>query len=218
MPDLDTSWSIGEESFSTIVSTLSSLVPANIVEFGSGTSSVRLALSFPKSKIISVENDPHYYELLLEQREKHKLDNLEIHYCPLKWQVFKLCFYYSYSLKNLPEKIDAVIIDGPSYTAFRGREYCLYLTENRLKTNGVVILDDYRREMEKDYVRNWLATYPEKFELKIIKIDHELCLLTKRGNGKAVFNFAKHADNYYGIIRLIIMKIKNILRHGKFAG
>ena len=58
---LDNDWSIGEKTFSFLVKELRSLAVENLLEFGSGVSSTRLALELPQVRILSIESNPTFY-------------------------------------------------------------------------------------------------------------------------------------------------------------
>ena len=55
---LDTGWSIGERAFERIETLLCQMSPVErILEFGSGPSSIRLAMAFSEAHVLSVEGD-----------------------------------------------------------------------------------------------------------------------------------------------------------------
>ena len=59
---LDAGWSIGETAFERITTALLEMSPVErILEFGSGPSSVRLAMAFPEAQVFSVEGDWRNY-------------------------------------------------------------------------------------------------------------------------------------------------------------
>ena len=59
---LDTGWSIGETAFKRITTMLLEMSPVErILEFGSGLSSVRLAMAFSEAQVLSVEGDWQNY-------------------------------------------------------------------------------------------------------------------------------------------------------------
>lgn len=191
-------WSLGEEAFETIVSIFAEFKPKRIVEFGSGVSSIRLALAFPDSEIISMDHDENFFKATCALREKWAPESrLEIRHAPLKYQWFAGCRYLSYDKVEIPGPIDAAVIDGPPVFTLRGREACLYQIYDRLKTGGLAILDDYRRAEEKAVVRNWFLTYPKGFDLQTVSVGHSLAILRKtRPVNRKLFVFPKLADNW----------------------
>ncbi|HEX8252440.1 MAG TPA: class I SAM-dependent methyltransferase [Thermoanaerobaculia bacterium] len=177
---LDQGWGVGEESFAQIVEHLRAIEAKSIVEFGSGISSVRLALELPDAQIVSIESNRQWFETVTRMRTEHGVEkNLTVHHRPLRWQRHGLGFFLSYEPGELPEQIDGVIIDGPPTWTRRGREACLYQVVRRLRVGGRVLLDDYRRNREKTMVRNWTWSFPGVFATSAIATGHGLCLMEK---------------------------------------
>src|SRR5215211_4137704 len=84
--NLDAPWSIGEQSFAKIVETIEQNArPGRIVEFGSGLSSIRLALAFPYAAIVSIEGDARCFQRTTAQAQQHLAKaNLDVRFKPLK--------------------------------------------------------------------------------------------------------------------------------------
>jgi len=197
--NLDLPWRIGEEAFLKIVELIHQKVntPNCLVEFGSGASSIRLVLSFPKTQIISLEADLDCYhqtqELAQEFLEDPTLFNLK--YQSLSFQKYGLSVFSDHAHWCKPRSvilsytqddsltdltIDCVIIDGPPFYTVRGREACLYQVYNQLRVGGIVILDDFNRESEKIILQNWLSVYPDSFTVEIVEVGHHLAILEKK--------------------------------------
>ena len=134
---LDDIWSIGETSFAELTDELHRLAPRTLVEFGSGISSVRLALEFPDTRILSIESAPEYWRKTQALRNKHGADgNLQVDLRPLTWQFRAGAVYQSYGPGAVPHSIDAVIVDGPPSFTRRGREACLHVVIRQLRVGG----------------------------------------------------------------------------------
>jgi predicted O-methyltransferase YrrM len=177
---LDDVWSIGEASFAELTNDLGRLVPRTLVEFGSGVSSVRLALRFPDAQILSIEHAPEYWTRTQALREKHGVHhNLQVDLRPLTWQFHGGAAYQSYQAGVVPSSIDAVIVDGPPSFTRRGREACLHFVIRQLRVGGRVYLDDYERAGEQQIVRNWRRQFPQVSVVGVIPTDHHLCVLEK---------------------------------------
>ena len=89
MPDrlnLDTGWSIGQIAFERIETLLLQMSPVErILEFGSGPSSIRLAMAFPKAQVLSVEGDwRNFAETTSLMQTLWDKRNLSIKYRPIK--------------------------------------------------------------------------------------------------------------------------------------
>lgn len=150
------------------------------MEFGSGVSSIRLALEFPDARILSIESNRRWYESVELLRAEHGVENnLTVSFRPLRWQAHGGAAFLSYGRGTLPERVDAALIDGPPTWTRRGREACLYQVMPRLVRGGLVFLDDYQRRREKTIVRNWRWRYPGAFAVSTIETGHRICVLQK---------------------------------------
>ena len=185
MPDrlnLYTGWSIGERAFERITTTLLQMSPVErILEFGSGPSSIRLAMAFSEAEVLSIEGDwRNYAETTNLMRTFWNKRNLSIKYRPITRESYGDAEFLTYEDGMFwEEEIDCVIIDGPPVYTLRGREACLYQVYDQIKIGGLVILDDFRRSYEKQIVKNWLSVYPSSFTVAIIREDHHLAVLRK---------------------------------------
>jgi predicted O-methyltransferase YrrM len=203
---LDQGWGVGEEAFGRIVEQLRAIGARTIVEFGSGISSVRLALEFPDAQIVSIESSREWYETVQRMRTEHGLEKtLTVEHRPLRWQRHGLAFFLSYAPGELPERIDAVIIDGPPTWTRRGREACLYQVVRRLRVGGRVVLDDYGRNREKTMVRNWTWSFPGLFAMSTIPAGHGLCVLEKlRETRRARPSWRAWPDHFIEVLGVLL--------------
>ena len=180
--NLDAGWSIGETAFERITTTLLQMSPVErILEFGSGSSSIRLAMAFSEVEVLSVEGDwRNYAETMNLMQTFWDKRNLSIKYRPITLESYGDAEFLTYEDGLFwEEEIDCVIIDGPPVYTLRGREACLYQVYDQIKIGGLVILDDFRRRFEKQIVENWLSVYPSSFTVKMIREDHHLAVLRK---------------------------------------
>ena len=185
MPDqlnLNTGWSIGETAFGRIETLLLQMSTVErILEFGSGPSSIRLAMAFFEAQVLSVEGDWRNFRETTDLIQKF-LDkrNLSIKYRPITLESYGNAKFLTYEDGMFwEEEIDCVIIDGPPVYTLRGREACLYQVYDQIRIGGLVILDDFRRSYEKQIVENWLSVYPSSFTVATIREDHHLAVLRK---------------------------------------
>ncbi len=179
---LDAGWSIGETAFERITTLLLQMSPVEkILEFGSGASSIRLAIAFPEAQVLSVEGDwRNFAETTSLMQTFWGQRNLSIKYRPITLESYGNAEFLIYEDGVFwEEEIDCVIIDGPPVYTLRGREACLYQVYDQIKIGGLVILDDFRRSYEKQIVENWLSVYPGGFTVEMIREDHHLVVLRK---------------------------------------
>ena len=180
--NLDAGWSIGETAFERITTSLLEMSPVErILEFGSGPSSIRLAMAFSEAHVLSVEGDwRNFAETTNLMRSFWDKRNLSIKYRPITLESYGDADFLTYEDGMFwEEEIDCVIIDGPPVYTLRGREACLYQVYDQIKIGGLVILDDFRRSFEMQIVENWLSVYPGSFTVATIREDHHLAVLRK---------------------------------------
>ncbi len=179
---LDAGWSIGETAFESITTAFLQMSPVErILEFGSGPSSVRLAMAFPEAQVLSIEGDwRNYAETMNLMRSFWNKRNLLIKYRPITLEFYGDAEFLTYEDGAFwDDEMDCVIIDGPPIYTLRGREACLYQVYDQIKIGGLIILDDFRRSYEKQIVENWLSVYPGGFTVEIIHEYHHLAVLRK---------------------------------------
>ena len=209
--NLDHSWCLGEKTFGVLLKDLQSLSVENLVEFGSGVSSARLALQLPHVKILSIESDPTYYGRTVQLLDRFVPGHsVVVELRKLSWQRHGLGLYQSYSNGPLFPRVDAVIIDGPPGWTHRGRESCLYQSFGSLRVGGRVYLDDYDRPEEQQIVRNWQAAYPGVFRIRMLDTSpSQLCVMEKTKElHHARLSFAVGWDNwtYYLINKALALR------------
>ena len=204
LPSLDTPYGLGEANYDLIIDFLKDKKIENILELGSGVSTVRLAHEYYDSNITSIENKKKYYEESCALLDSYNIKNAAVKYCPLKIiSVHKTRFYLTYELKecDINSGLDFVLIDGPvEYQTVRGREGVLYKIFSKIKKGGIIALDDYHRESSKKTVRNWVNTYGKG--LSLIKEYDSIALLRKE-NAKT--------NNFFPGLLSIIDNWKSIL-------
>jgi hypothetical protein len=158
--DLESSWSLGEMAYATILDDLHSIRAKTIVEFGSGASTLHLSRDLPDAHILSIEGDASFLDSTQRDLKKHGgKANVDLVHRPIGWQRHGLGFFRSYEPGSFPERVDAVLIDGPPLATRRGREACLYQVFPKTHVGTRFYLDDYCRQAEQRIVANWLRAY-----------------------------------------------------------
>ena len=193
IPDLDQYFSIGEAAFAEIIKRFKAKSPETLVEFGSGGSTVRLALALPETKIFSVEHSQEYAEKTQTMLEQFQLsEQVTLSVAPLKRQRFGAAFYSTYDLSNaaLPERIDVALIDGPPGNHLGGREAVLYGIWPHLASDCLVVLDDLFRHHEQRALVHWASAFPGQFSLQQVDVCDQLAFLqfNQRASYRTSFN------------------------------
>jgi len=144
--------------------------PRNIVECGSGTSTVAFAMLLKAlgqiGHIFAIENDKEYAELVREQLKDRGLEEMvTLIVAPLTEKTYSdldhPIRWYDIDKSLLPDSIDLLFVDGPEGTFQRfsrypaGPEFIPLMS-----ANGKIILDDAARPDEAEMLEMWKARFP----------------------------------------------------------
>lgn len=149
--------------------------PECIVEFGSGVSTVILALAMKRTgrgRLISYDHSPGFADMTQRLAQRYGLE-VDVRNVPLAPSVSLGYPGVWYEAVDLPESIDVLVIDGPParlHPETRGGAGPAVF--DRLSENGVVFLDDACRAGERAIAERWHREFPEI---------HFTCLPTSRG-------------------------------------
>lgn len=151
--NLDAGWSLTEAAFSALLSAVAARPPRHILEFGSGRSTVRLALAFPDAKIVSLEHDPQEFARTTLLLHRHGVKGrVDLRLAPL------VDGAYGYDLGTSPS-FDVVLVDGPPGHVEGGREMAGRAGLKLLAAGGRLFLDDYERSAEQEAAKAWRGLY-----------------------------------------------------------
>lgn len=207
--NLDYPWGLSESVFHEITKSISPNI-SKVVEFGCGTSSLRLADYFQNAQVISIESSSDYISEFYSKYEDHPLlERISIKHQPLKWQIFKYYIYQTYLKFTPPEDIDLVIIDGPPFWTRRGREACMHMILKNVAVGGKIVLDDAHRRAEKKIVSNWHRMYANCLTFEYRNCGNKnICVMTKmKQTIHLSFNINSVIDNYLRFSRLQFDKV-----------
>lgn len=193
------SWSLGEDGYQHLIGELRRIGARRFLEFGSGVSTVRLSRDFPHMEIVSIEAEEEFRQQTQDALAQYGGPAAtSVHHRPLRWQRHGLGPFLSFVPGPLPAEVDAVLIDGPPIATRRGREACLYQSFDSLRVGGLVFLDDYRREAEKQTVRNWVRAFPRSLrQVAELPSVHRICVLEKTADARPNRSFRNLADAWY---------------------
>ena len=119
------------------------------LEWGSGDGTIYF--SGLVNKIISIEHDIDYYNLLKKNIEAYKINNIELYHVPGKivkdpkserYQAFEK--YINFPIEN-KFKFDKVLIDG------RARKYCAIAISKYLNDDNIVFVHDFNHNDVEGY-------------------------------------------------------------------
>lgn len=160
-------FAIDAQALSHLLSLVDERQPRQVLELGSGTSTIWLGYLCRTygGRVVSLDHLEQYLELTRTAITRHSLnDQVETRLAPLEeidCDGETYSWYAPSALDGLAE-IELVLIDGPpASTGPEARYPALPNIVNLLAPNAVVILDDAHRQDEEEIVQAWLESYPE---------------------------------------------------------
>jgi Methyltransferase domain len=154
-------WALGAAALNRFLLELSDRECRTVVELGPGTSSIVLGRARPDLHIVGLEHDVHFVETLAAYLRRHGLADYELIHAPLVPQGVSgraVGWYDPAVLARLPEKVDALIVDGPPNGRGTGaRSPAWPMLRTRMAPGGLVLVDDTDRPDERRMVDAWAA-------------------------------------------------------------
>lgn len=179
-------WAISPDFAELLLGEILIRKPKNIVEFGSGVSTLIIGYALEmnkRGKLTSFEHDMYYGAKTIQNIKLHGLEEYaEVIHAPIggininnresKW--------YSIDKTKIPEKIDILVVDGPpARTDNEARYPALPYLMDCLANDAIVIMDDGIRQEEKDICKRWIEEYPE-FESEYIETEKGTFILRRK--------------------------------------
>jgi predicted O-methyltransferase YrrM len=169
IPTYWTEHSITPETLTQIQQLIAALDVRQVLELGSGLSTLLIAHAFRRAgagKVLSLDDDARWAAQTNATLKRESLDGFaEVRVAPLKDVTSGGRTAPWYDLSGLDEqaRFDLVIVDGPP--AWKGdsmaRLPALYELRRRLGDNGVLVLDDASRGGETTIARQWQRDFPD---------------------------------------------------------
>jgi hypothetical protein len=143
-----------------------------IIEFGGGISTIIISrfikVNKLNTKILSIDNNESWQNVIFNEAEKYDCcDNLSQVCCQIvkhknkELKVYDNDFWYDYikvkeEIDKLENKIDLVIVDGPSTSTSKFVRYsALPVIKEKLSHSASIFLDDIKRPAEKEILEKW---------------------------------------------------------------
>lgn len=157
-------WAISPDALAEVLHELSGRKGPEVVEFGSGASTVAIAASLRRAgsgRLVSYEHDPVYAEQVMQRVRSAGLESL-VDLRVVNINSFKHpsgLSFQSYALEKYDDTFDVALVDGPikgihgEFARLGPLEWCM----QHAKAGSVVFLDDADREGEQralDVVRS----------------------------------------------------------------
>ncbi len=161
--------------------------PSLIVECGSGTSTLWLAMVLRrfeiKGRVVALEHQESYVETVRGLVDRHGLaDVVDVRHAPLEHvevngEAFQ--WYARESWTDL-EGIDLLFVDGPpGDLGAHARLPALPLLVAQLHPDAVVVLDDMIRTDEQEVLAEWLRDYPD-YAAERVRLEKNAALLRRQ--------------------------------------
>lgn len=159
-------WAMDARSLLHLLEIVRTTKPHNIVELGSGTSTVWLGYE-AESHGLQVTSIDHLEEFAAQTRNylsKHALATFtKVYTMPLseiQTEEDKRS-WYDLDLSKLPSTIDLLLVDGPPGSVGRYSRFpAVPELWDRLSPNATIILDDSTRPDEEEILESWLDSLP----------------------------------------------------------
>jgi predicted O-methyltransferase YrrM len=153
-------WAASPDVLLTLVESARSSEVRTIVDLGSGVSTLVLAKSSPRARVVSIDNSGEYAAKTRQLLDNHKVSNVDLRVAPLTPHTSGVSWYDSSALSDLAE-IDLLFIDGPPATEDgQARHPALDELVKKLSPKAIVVLDDAGRDGEKELAQKFAAALP----------------------------------------------------------
>lgn len=171
-------WALSADLSAFLVGYVLEERPRFVLELGSGSSTVLLAMALERNgsgHLISLEHDASFAASTLSELDIRGLSHLvDLIHAPLGEVDVNGEKYEWYTLSSpsvLPDELDLILVDGPPSTDDSNRFPALPVLAGRLKPGGLLVLDDARRADESLTVARWSESFPDYSVT--IRDDHE---------------------------------------------
>jgi predicted O-methyltransferase YrrM len=179
-------WAISPDFGVLLVAEILRKKPRQVLELGSGVSTLLIAYCLEKighGRVVSFDHDKDYCEKSRDRISEHQLDNFaEVVHAPLKEIQLNQGSWEWYETAHLdPDvKIDLLVIDGPPGQIQEISRYpALPLLHDYFSDDIVILLDDAGRADEKTIINMWIREFPE-FEHEYIPVEKGAAALRRR--------------------------------------
>lgn len=157
-------WAASPDVLRLLIEHIATARPKLIVECGSGSSSVWLGYAVEKygaGRVVALEHDERFVRTTRDLVAAHELESVvEVRHAPLvEWRSFP--WYDTAALADLTD-IELVFVDGPPQSIGPLARYpAVPLLLPRCAPSVLFVLDDAKREDERETADRWLREFPE---------------------------------------------------------
>lgn len=210
-------WALHVDSCKFLATLIRKYNLKNVLEFGSGFSSVMIANEIKHSAdhlLVSIDDSQYYSQLAQQSLAENNIKaNIKFYTFPIRPRIYykKILLFYTIpqGFWSDFDRFDLVLIDGPHHDF--GREASFYEVFHRLKTGGIAVIDDSnRRFQEMVYAKKWQQIFGNAIRMTLLKdIGSGLNVITKLQDTPMGCNFSRQeiltsslrsARNFYRVL------------------
>ncbi|MFB3921511.1 MAG: class I SAM-dependent methyltransferase [Terriglobia bacterium] len=184
-------WAAGPDFISLCISAILAHKPQNVIECGSGASTVLMCYGLKQvgsGRIWSLEHDENFARTTKEHLAAHGLEEQgQVIHAPLQQVSIngKSWRWYDISIFDRVAPIDLLVVDGPPGNVGPKMRYpALPLLYPLLSPEATIIVDDARREDEEEMINDWLAEFKD-FTWEPRQTETGAMILRRRANVSA---------------------------------
>ncbi len=159
-------WAISPDFASLLLTKMKQTKPANILECGSGISTILIAYYIKntnKGHLYSYENDKNYAEATVNLLKQHNLDQYAtVIYSPLVEHVINGKEWKWYDIEKINKNVfyDLVVIDGPPFQIQPKSRYpTLPLLDKYINSQATILIDDCSRPQDNEVIQDWMIEF-----------------------------------------------------------
>ncbi len=183
---LKASWALSPDLREVLVDMLKENKPQNIVECGSGLSTIICGYMAKRNEIghvFSLEHHKLFYETTKNSIKLHGLEEyVTLIYAPLTRIMINDKEWLWYDLLEVQRNIDHIdflIIDGPPGNTQKNARYpAIPVLINHFSEEISIVVDDSNRKEDRESIDRWLLEYPI-LTSRLIDTEKGSCVLTK---------------------------------------
>jgi len=154
------SWAASPDVLLTLLETARTSSPRNILDLGSGMSTLVLAKSAPQGLVISIDNSAEYAHKTQQMLATHGVTNVDVRVAPLVPHTSGVEWYDLSQLADLSD-IDLLFIDGPPGSKNdRARHPALAECLSKLSPRAIIVIDDAGRDGERNLAEEFAKALP----------------------------------------------------------
>jgi hypothetical protein len=180
-------WALSNNSCKFLGRLIKEMQPLNVLEFGSGFSSLVIAQELEnqnRGNLISVDNSVHWSNKIKNYMPSRSEERITLCVFRLKIRIYykKTLIFYDIPenfYKNCP-KLDFILIDGPHHDV--GREAAMYESFKRVRKGGIFFVDDSNSDQMQKIISKWKKAFGSLISISNFRdVGNGISIILKNG-------------------------------------